>query len=90
MKVTKWVDMGADVDVEIDVNDISAALSEAFEHASDGPLDERPTQNDITRAFNNIAQFFNGFTDAHLSLLNEKQKQVIGKYLDQQVRRFLR
>ena len=34
MRITKWVDMGADVEVHIDASDVAAALAEAFEHVT--------------------------------------------------------
>lgn len=34
MMITKRVDMGADVEVNIDANDVASALSEAFEHVT--------------------------------------------------------
>lgn len=87
MKISKWVDMGAEVDIQIDAHDIRAALAEAFSNAED-KLEERPTRQDITRALVMVSEFLNGLTDEHVALLTPTQKKITEEYLRKTADRF--
>jgi hypothetical protein len=88
MKITKWVDMGAEVEVEIGADDIRIALSEAFSSVEVQAFDAKPTRFDVTRALNDIAAFFNAITDEHIGLLNDAQREVTEKFLRRAADRF--
>jgi hypothetical protein len=89
MRVSKWVDMGQEVDIDIGVDDISEALSEAFANVNETPFDERPNAATVTRALNHIGGFLRGFKDEHLAMLTEAQRKVVGNFLLEQANRFL-
>ena len=89
MKVSKWVDMGQDVEVEIGADDIRYALSEAFSRVIQDPLGEAgPTRKDVTRALNDIATFLNALTDPQIDLLNLGQRSAVHAHLLKTAERF--
>jgi hypothetical protein len=82
MKISKWVDMGQEVDIEIDFNDIRVALAEAFEPITRERLgEEGPSCGDVGRALNSMAAFLNALTDEHIAQLTAMQRSVIGRFL---------
>lgn len=87
MRITKWVDMGAEVEVEIGVDDIRCALVEAFS-ASNQNLEEPVNIHDILRAFSNIGSFLRAFTDEQIAMLNDAQRKIIGDFLKTEAERF--
>lgn len=87
VKITKWVDMGAEVEIEIGADDIRVALAEAFGNAEQ-KLDEAPNIHDVTRALNSIAGFLKGLDNAHIAMLNRGQRKVISEFLKEQAERF--
>ena len=87
MKVTKWVDMGADVTVDIGADEVRNALAEAFANANQEPEDAINV-HDILCAFNCIGSFLRAFTDEQIASLNEKQRGIIGTFLAEAAVRF--
>lgn len=89
MRISKWVDMGQEVYVEICADDIRAALSEAFECVTYDRLGEPgPMRHDVTSALNHIGAFLNGMADSHIALLTDGQRATIEKYLLNASKRF--
>lgn len=88
MRVTKWVDMGAEVEIQIGADDIGSALNEAFSCANQRP-EEAVNIHDVLRALNDIAGFLKGISDENIARLNDKQRQLIGGFLRDQAPRFL-
>lgn len=86
MRVSKWVDLGAEVEIDIDVRDIRGALAEAFE-STEPKLDEVPTIQDILRAFNLIGTFLNAFEDSQIDRLTLGQRSTIASYLTKAAKR---
>lgn len=87
MKVSKWVDMGAHVEVEIGADDIRAALSEAFERAMDRS-EEPPVMHDIMVALNSIGAFLNGLEDSTINRFNARQRRLTSDFLAAAALRF--
>lgn len=91
MKISKWVDMGQDVDIEIGVDDIRGALAEAFARVTEDTQwlgDSPPNSNDVVLALSNIGSFLRALTDAQIAMLNSKQRATIAKFLTEQAERF--
>ena len=89
MKVTKWMDMGADVEVNVTSEDIRIALSESFEHVRYDRLGEPgPGRWDVTQALNDIATFLNALTDTQICILTTSQRKSVASYLSKQAQRF--
>ncbi len=89
MKITKWVDFGCEVDVEVDAEDIRNAISEALACVTEhSPLVEGPSERDVCRAFNVIAAFLNAITDEQYLSLRAAQRKVIGDYMGKAGLRF--
>lgn len=88
MKITKWVDMGAEVEIQIGADDIRGALNEAFSCA-DQRLDEAVNIHDVLRALNGIASFLMGISDENIARLTDKQRELIGGFLRDQAPRYL-
>lgn len=82
MKITKWVDMGAEVEVEIDANDIAGALSEAFANVTEDRFEDKPTQKDVLKCLNLVARFMNGLKDEHMQMLSAKQRDITAAYME--------
>jgi hypothetical protein len=90
VRVTKWVDMGQDVEVEISVEDIRAALSEAFEGITKDRLgEEGPSREDVARVLNSIAAFLNAITDKQIASLTPAQRAAVAPYLAKAAARFV-
>jgi len=87
MNVRKWIDCSQEVDVQVGADDISAALSEAFASARQG-IDEGPNHRDVLSALNSIGAFLNGFTDAHIAKLTDKQREIVSHFLSKAAARF--
>jgi hypothetical protein len=89
MKVTKWVDMGQDVEISIGADDIRIALAESFDIVTRDRLgEEGPTRFDITSALNSIGAFLNALTDEQISLLTDGQRNLVGSFLAKSSARF--
>jgi hypothetical protein len=55
VRISKWVDFGAEVDIDIDFNDVRSAITEAVYRVSGDP-----SRFDVERALNAVACFVNG------------------------------
>lgn len=89
MKIRKWVDMGQEVNVEVGVDDIRAALQEAFAVVTTDRLGEPgPNRAEILMAINNIGTFLKAITPAQISFLTFGQCDMIWKFLSDQAARF--
>jgi len=90
MKVSKWVDMAQEVQIEIGMEDVRAALNEAFyEVTREDRLGEPgPNNSEIMLAFNNIGGFLRAFTDEQIAQLKPAARKVIGEFLAEQSKRF--
>jgi len=90
MKVTKWVDFGADVDIYIDLRDVQAAIAEAYERANRDDLDsELPWRADVAQAIVRTISFLKALTDEQIGVLNDIQRKLIADALSEQVGRFM-
>ena len=87
MRITKWVDMGADVEVHIDASDVAAALAEAFEHVTRDEFDDHPTVMDVMRALNSVGTFINGMKDEHMRMLSSKSREVVASFMETAAKR---
>ena len=87
MRITKWVDIGDEVGIDIDVNDIRGALTEAFARTEQG-FEELPTITDILRAFNQIGAFLNAFEQQHIDRLTLGHRSIIAAFLSEAADRF--
>ena len=88
MRIEKWVDLGANVTIDIDLNDIRGALSEAFTEASKDPLGEASNKHTVLLAFNQIGAFLNGLGDGQIGLLTFGQRMTIESFLRKNADRF--
>lgn len=89
MKISKWVDMGQEVDIEIGMDDIRAAMQECFATVTTDRLGVSvPNHYEISAAFNAIANFLNALTDEHIGSLSITQRDVIHNYLIRSAERF--
>ena len=94
MKVSKWVDFGQEVDVEISTEDIRAALGESFGKVGEDRVmrdlgDDQPySPHHVTSAFNSIAQFLKALRDEQIAILTDKQREIIAGFLREASERF--
>ena len=89
MKVTKWVDMGQEVEVDVGVDDIRSALAEAFAAVTEDRLGENgPNKNDVLLALNSMAAFLNALTDGQIGLLTLGQRITVESFLTRVAARF--
>ncbi len=87
MKVTKWVDMGAEVTIDIGADEIRNALAEAFANTNQ-EFEQAVNVNDILSAFNCIGAFLRAFTDEQIAMLNPVQRETVGRFLMEAALRF--
>ena len=87
MKVSKVVDFTTECEVEVDADDIRLALCEAFS-AANQKEEQAVNIHTILRAFSDIGRFLQAFSDEQIARLNEAQRTTIGKFLEEQARRF--
>jgi hypothetical protein len=88
MKVSKWVDFGQDVEVDISINDIAGAIAEAWGRVVNLYLDEQPTRNEVITAMSRSLQMFKALTDEQIANLTPEQRAVIAKNLAETAERF--
>ncbi len=89
MKITKWVDFGQEVEVNIGADDIRAALAEAFAVVTKDRLGEGgPSRNDVLTALNYIGTFLGALTDEQIGLLNFQQRVIIQGFMLKASNRF--
>jgi hypothetical protein len=88
MKITKWVDMGEEVEVEVSTEDIRAALAESFAEVTKDLLGELPSTFPVVSALSDIGKFLRALSDEQIALLNPAQRRVVGQFLAEQAARF--
>lgn len=89
MRVSKWVDMGQEVEIEIGMEEIRAALSECFAVVTDDRLgEEGPNRAEVAYALNSVGTFLNALTIEHIGKLNSAQRETIRIFLLTQAERF--
>jgi hypothetical protein len=89
MKVQKWVDFGQDVTVDIGLDDVRAAIAEAFEVVTRDRFEESgPNRNDVLIAIDSLGKFLKALTDAQIALLSDEQRKVVSNFLTEQSKRF--
>lgn len=88
MKISKWVDMGQEVEIEIGVDDIRGSLAEAFARVTNERFEDEPTVQDVMLALNSIAQFLRALTNEQIAKMNVHQQATIAGFLDEQSKRF--
>jgi hypothetical protein len=87
MIIRKWVDMGAEVEIQIDAEDVVTALKEAcIESDTVWALDnrDRDTPVVIGRALNFIAVFFRGISDEDILRFSPEARALVAKWLIEQ------
>ncbi len=89
MRISKWVDMGQAVEIEIGVDDIRASLSECFERATRDELGgEGPNRQQIIYSIDALAKCLRAMTDRHIDCLTHEQRRVIEAFLTEQSKRY--
>lgn len=88
MKVSKWVDFGQEVDVDINLQDISAAIGEAWERVTVERFEEEPTRNDVIQAMSRSLTYFKALKDEQIALLLPEQRQRCAELLSETADRF--
>lgn len=88
MRVSKWVDFGQEVDIEIDFRDVQSAMGEAFERATEDRLGEEPSRADISRAINMVGTFLKALPDAHIAVLGSEGRKIVHDFLLEHAARF--
>ena len=90
MKLSKWVDMGQEVEIEVDFHDFRSAMNEAFSNVTDDRLGcEPPTGRDVIRALSDVGKFLNAMTDEHIALMNPAQRKIVREFLQANALRFV-
>jgi len=91
MKVSKWVDIGQEVEIEIGVDDVRAALAEGFHAATEDRLGEPgPLPSEVIYALNDMAIFLRALSDSQIAMLKPKQRELVREFLSEQSQRFAR
>jgi hypothetical protein len=83
MKITKYVELSGEVEVEVSAEDLRVAFDEEF---------TLPQGNcnryQITSPLNRMAWWCNGLTDAHIALLTPGQRKFAAEFFARQAKRF--
>lgn len=90
MKVSKWVDMGQEVEIEVGVEDIRGALAECFARVTDDNyLGEREANRaEISMAFSTLAEFLRAVSERQIDMLTHEQRRIIKQFLVEQGERY--
>jgi len=89
MRVTKWVDLGQEVEIEIGADDIRLALAEAFANVTNDRLgEEGPNRAEIAYTLNSIGAYLKAMTAEHIALLTSAQRETIKLFLTEQAKRY--
>jgi hypothetical protein len=89
MKISKWVDMGQEVEIEIGTDDIRSALAEVFERATRDELDgSGPNRQEIIYAIDTLAKCLRALTNRHIDCLTHEQRKVVETFLAEQSKRY--
>ncbi len=85
MKISKWVDLSQEVEIEIGLDDVRGTLAESFAQVTKGS----PGETGMLLAFNQIAMFMRAVTVKQIGMLNAQQRRTIGNFLAEQAKRFV-
>lgn len=88
MRIRKWVDMGAEVYIDLDIHEISACLSETFSQVTEDRFEDPPTIQDVNRALSSIGRFLSAMTDEHIAMLSPTTRGVVYMFLSGQAKRY--
>lgn len=88
MKVSKWVDFGQEVEIDIDLTDVRCAIEEACARVTNPQFEEEPTRNDVVMALSQVGLFLKALTDEQIALLNESQRSIVSGFLADHAKRF--
>ena len=89
MKITKFIDLGQEVEVEISAEDVAQSLAEDFAIANRETIGEKPLRFDLVRALNSMAVFLNALTDEQIALLEPKPRKLVREFLHRAALRFV-
>jgi hypothetical protein len=78
MKVSKWVDVEAEVEFDIDINDIINSISESSDH-----------KGAVTSAISNFHSFMSAVSDEIIESLTPRQREIISEYFIEISKRFV-
>jgi hypothetical protein len=84
MRVKAWIEISKEIEVDVSVKDISAALDEAFTAASGN----EPNARNVLLALNDIAQFLKGISDEQIRSMQPSPRALVAEFLGQQAARF--
>lgn len=88
MKVSKWVDFGQEVEVDMNLTDVRGVIAEACARVTNPQFEEEPTRNDVVEALSRIGLFLKALTDEQIALLNQSQRSLISGFLAENAKRF--
>jgi hypothetical protein len=98
MKVKTWVDIQQQVEVDVTLDDIRAALAESFAAVTkrsdlelftkDTSSVKGPNRYDVMSALNCVGAFLNALTDEHIGMLRPAAKTTVANFLAKAARRF--
>jgi hypothetical protein len=89
MRIKKWVDVGAEVTIEIDAQDVAQALAEAFAECEEPLHTDDPSKNwAIGYAFSLMNEFLKALTDAQIEKLSPLERRRIHDFLKDATKRF--
>ncbi len=84
MKVKKWITVETEVEVDVDRDDIRAAMLEDSEGCTQGDNPERA----LMVTLNRIAEFMKAVPDDVIAKLNLAQRKVVGEFFAGQANRY--
>lgn len=79
MKVSKWVEHSSEIEIDLGMEDIRAAIAEAL-------LSGRP--HDINGSLNTVGVFLRAFTDEQILALSPKVREIVRIFLSEAALRF--
>jgi hypothetical protein len=90
MKVSKWVDFGQEIEIEIGTDDVRAALAESFQRVTSPGFEEEPPPDHAVRSMlSTIASFLKALTDEQIAAsLSEPARKTVHNFLVEQTARF--
>jgi hypothetical protein len=88
VKISKWVDFGQEVEIDMNLTDVRCAIGEACERVTNPQFEEEPTRHDVVEALSRIGLFLKALTDEQIALLNESQRSLVSGFLAEHAKRF--
>ena len=80
MKIHKLINVETEVEVNVTAEDIANAIADC---------DEFDRVNIVLYGINNIGAYMKAIPDSVVAEMNDAQKQVVAKFLNDQARRFM-